>query len=331
VLILRGNGFLMKYKYRWALIAVFAFAAAADRAVADEAIALPSRFGDAGGVSAAAPPADDAAEMVEEWMSATGALPVDGERSVRSYIPGGVKREFVYGVTPAAVQCKVGMITDIELEPGERVENFSMTDGRKWSVSAAWSGLHEDMTTHVLVRTNFPGIKSLLNIFTDRRNYSVYLSSSLDGLHMSRVGFRYLAELEDPVPYEKSIPPGKYRNLLERYSLVGKSGGEPRDAESVPVDAIKLNFNYSVKAAANGKKPAAWKPTSVYDAGGNTYFVMPKTKDGAPMRPSLQVIRNGARMYAPYKILENGLLMLEGTFDEVIMRLGGSEIVIARQ
>jgi type IV secretory pathway VirB9-like protein len=321
-------------KYRAALIVIFAFAsvAAARGALAGEAVALPSRFEGTGGVSAETPPADDVSKMVEEWMSATGALGAGGVRPVRSYIPGGVKREFVYGVTPAEIQCKAGMITDIELEPGERVENFSVTDGRKWSVSAAWSGFLEDITTHVLVRTNFPGLKSTLTILTDRRNYSIYLSSSLDGLHMPRVGFRHLAAPKEPLPYEKSIPPGKYRDLLETYGLVEKSDAERDDAALNSVDAAKLNFSYSITATSDNKKNSiVWKPMSVYDAGGKTYFVMPKTKDGAPARPRLHVKRNGAWLNTPYKILENGLFVMEGVFDEAMMRLGGRGIIIKRR
>jgi type IV secretion system protein VirB9 len=317
------------------VILAFAAVMAARGALAGEAVALPSRFEDGGGISATQPPQDDASKMVEEWMSATGALLAEGARPVRSYIPGGVKREFVYGVTPAEIQCKAGMITDIELEPGERVKNFSVTDGRKWSVSAAWSGFLDDITTHVLIRTNFPGIKSTLTIFTDRRNYSIYLSSSLDGLHMPRVGFRYLAVPEEPVPYEKSIPPGRYRDLLERYSLVKKSDAvERNDAALGAVDAAKLNFSYSIKekeTGEKGKKPVVWKPTSVYDAGGKTYFIMPKPKDGIPAHPRLQVMRNGAWLNAPYEIMEDGLFVMEGTFDEAIMKFGGREIIIKRQ
>jgi type IV secretion system protein VirB9 len=329
VLILR-NGFM---KHRSALIAAFAFAAAtAGIALAEGTVALPSRLD---GAAVMVPPSDDTSLMVEEWMSATGALPTYGAPSVSPHA-GGVSRVFVYrDMSPAPIQCRVGMITDIELEPGERVENFAMTDGPKWSVSAAWSGSSENMTTHVLLRTNFPGLKSSLTVFTDRRNYSMDLSSSLGGVHMGRVAFKYLTELEDPEPYEKSIPKGKYRDLLEKYGLVEKLDAGRDDATPDPVDAVKLDFGYSIKetSADEGKKGgrAAWKPTSVYEAGGRTYFVMPKTKDGTPARPSLQVMRNGSWMNTRYKILENGLLVMEGTFDEAMMKLGGREITITRR
>jgi type IV secretion system protein VirB9 len=317
-------------KYQLALIAAFTLAAATeDIALADGAVALPSRL-EGGAVTS--PPTDNASLMVEEWMSVTGVLPANGALPA-SRLAGVENRLFAhYSMDPASIQCRTGMITDIELEPGERVENFSMTDGEKWSVSAAWSGPSENMTTHVLLRTNFPGLKSSLNIFTDRRNYSINLSSSLSGLHIQHVAFKYFTGLENPEPYEKSIPRGKYRDLLEKYGLVEKLDSERNDPALDPIDAVNLDFGYSImETSADGEKKAAWKPTSVYEAGGKTYFVMPQIKEGPPARPSLKVMRNGVWVNVPYKILENGLFIMEGTFDEAMMKLGGREITITRR
>jgi P-type conjugative transfer protein TrbG len=303
-------------------------AATAGAASAGDAVALPSRFGGTAAVSEAR---DDTSKMVEEWMAATGALPGGAPDAPLPYMTGAEKKIFPYSAAAAVIQCVAGMITDIELEPGERVLNFSMTEGKKWSVSAAWSGAPENMTTHVLLRTNFPGLETGLIIFTDRRNYSLKLRSSLDGPHTARAGFRYPVVPQEPVPYEKTIPPGRYRDLLKKYGLVEESGAERGTGKASLTDGAGLDFRYSIKVTSPGGGHAPWKPTSVYGADGRTFFVMPQGKDGARPVPSLRVANGGEWINVPYKIQENGIYVADRVFDEAVMRLGGQEVTITRR
>jgi type IV secretion system protein VirB9 len=270
---------------------------------------------------------DDASKMVEEWLRATGAAPVeDGSSPSRPYMINRARRDFQFGVTRPEILCRTGMITDIELEPGERVENFSISDGREWSVSAAWNGDLGNLVTHILLRPFFPGLKTNLAISTDRRTYSMDLSSSLDGLHMAYVGFKY----PETVKHEaEPIPPGRYRDLLARYGIID-DGGSEKTAESKRVDAADLNFSYSIKPLGGGHKKITWTPKSVYDSDGRTFFVMPGDAKKAMGQPSLFVIRNGERIPTPLKASKNGLLMTETVFDEASLKLGGDEVSIIR-
>ncbi|MDR3280256.1 MAG: TrbG/VirB9 family P-type conjugative transfer protein, partial [Synergistaceae bacterium] len=207
-----------KYAYLWFMLvltilwpALFVLPCAASDA---ETVLLPSRFDGEG----APLPMDDASKMVEEWLRATGAAPgADDSSSSRPYMINRARRDFRFGVTRPEILCRTGMITDIELEPGERVENFSISDGREWSISAAWNGDLGNLVTHILLRPFFPGLKTNLAIYTDRRTYSMDLSSSLDGLHMAYIGFKY----PETVKHEaEPIPPGRYRDLLARYGII---------------------------------------------------------------------------------------------------------------
>jgi type IV secretory pathway VirB9-like protein len=299
-------------------------------AVAEETVTLPSRFGDSPGSpdSSAQPAAgDEDAAMVEEWLAATAGVPQAGV-TVRSYMQNRTRKNFVFGVVYPVVQCRAGMITDVELEPGERVENIVFSDPKRWSVSAAWSGTLENMATHVLLRTQFPGLKANLSIMTDRRTYSLEFSSSLDGLHMPYIGFEYREiggrEIEP-------VPPGRWRDLLDKYDML-PGRGSPDSGKEAPklVDGAEINTRYSIKPAKLKKSSKIpWTPIAVYDAGGSTYIAMPKNVR-LPGGISIYAVLGDRRKIVPHKIAEGGLCVVNTLFDEAIMSVGADEIIIKR-
>lgn len=302
-------------------ITACAFFSAGAKARAEDAVTLPSRFEDASPPPDA--PRDDAALMVEEWMSATGNAPLVSNEPAPPYMLSRTKKLFIFGAAAPVILCKAGGITDIELEPDERVTNFAISDENKWSISAAWSGGMDALVTHVLLRTFFPGVKSSLVIHTDRRTYSIDLSSSLDGLHMSYVGFTYPAAK----PAEEPMRPGRYRDLLARYGLVD---GEVEAAAPRKrlVDGAAVDFGYSVKPA-DEKKKMPWAPRSVYSAAGRTYFVMPEMKEPNAVL-SVFVITPGGRIMTPYEIVKDGLYAVDRLFDEAVLKYRDDEIYVRK-
>ena len=302
-----------------AVLAVF-FSCGA-HAAEEEAVFLPSRFADA----PAALETNATTEMVEEWMYATGAAS-GAVNSQPLYAANRNKRYLDFEGTTPRIFCKVGMITDIELEPGERVENFLVPDGQRWSISAAWSGPMDNIVTHVLVRTFFPGLRSKLAIITDRRVYEMELVSGIDVSHMAYVGFRYPADLKKAA--ESEIEPGKYRDLLVKYGII--EGPEaPKEMEVRRVDGAELNFRYTIKPI--GKKKLSWSPRSVYDADGKTYIVMPRRSGSrATSLPLLYIVDKDERILAIIRALKNDLYVTDRVFDEAIMKLNNDEVSIRR-
>jgi type IV secretion system protein VirB9 len=301
--------------------ALFAFPRAAS---SEETLRLPSRLEGGNG----AVQTDDESEMVEEWLRATDYAPGEsGSPSPLPYLMNRTRRDFIFGVVRPEILCRTGMITDIELEPGEQVENFSISDGREWSISAAWNGNAGNLVTHILLRPFFPGLKTNLAIYTDRRTYSLDLSSSLDGLHMSYVGFKYPEDASSRE--DEPIPLGRYRDLLVRYEIIEDAGDE-KPAEQKRVDAAGLNFGYSIKPVSGGKKKISWTPKSVYDSDGRTYFVMPDKAEKDTGKLSLFVVRGDERLLTPVKTVKNDLLMIDAVFDEALLKLGGDEVSIVR-
>jgi type IV secretion system protein VirB9 len=295
------------------------FSARAARA--GDAVALPSRF--EGTVPPSDAPRDDAALMVEEWMAATGNAPRVSNEPTPPYMVNRAKKLFVFGITPPVILCKAGGITDIELEPNERVTNFAISDESKWSISAAWSGNPDELVTHVLLRTFFPGVESNLVIHTDRRTYSIDLSSSLDGLHMTYVGFKYPENTKPAEP----IPPGRYRDLLARYGLIDGEA-EPDALRKQLVDGAEVDFGYSIDPVGE-KKKISWAPKSVYAAAGRTYFVMPEMKEPND-RPYVFIITPRGRIMTPYKIVKDGLYAVDRIFDEAVLKFRGDEIYVRK-
>ena len=307
-------------------VAVFTFAFAffffcEAHAAEDEVVLLPSRLANTSGSMAVG----DATKMVEEWMSATGVTPrTSSSPQSLPYMTNRNKRIFEFeGMRPRII-CQVSMITDIELEPGERVTNFSISDGQNWSISATWSGAVDNITTHVLLRTFFPGLKSNLTILTDRRIYEMELVSGIDVHHMAYVGFRYHATREKESESEQ-IPPGKYRDLLVHYGIIDSR--EPEAPKEVRrVDGAELNFRYVIKSLV--KKKPLWTPRSVYDADGKTYFVMPRRK--IKEQPSLYIMNKGERVLINVIVVKEDLYMVEHVFEEAIMKFGNEEVSIRR-
>jgi hypothetical protein len=146
---------------------------------------------------------------------------------------------------------------------------------------------------------------------------------------MAYVGFIYPAEA--PRREDEPIPPGRYRDLLVEYGIIEGSAGGEKPAEPKRVDAVGLNFGYSVKPAADGKKKIPWTPKAVYDADGRTYFVMPDNAKKVMGQLSLFVMRGDKRQLTPVKAVKNDILMTETVFDEAFLKLGGDEVSIVRR
>jgi hypothetical protein len=143
---------------------------------------------------------------------------------------------------------------------------------------------------------------------------------------MAYVGFKYP---EEAPREDEPIQPGRYRDLLVRYGIIEGPAGSEKPAAKL-VDAVDLNFVYSIKPLAGGKKKISWMPKSVYDSDGRTYFVMPGNAEKAMRQLSLFVIKGDERLFTPLKAVKNDLLMTEMVFGEALLKLGGDEVSIVR-
>ena len=174
----------------------------------------------------------------------------EGHRALGSASPGaGGARTFVYqeGVT-YAVSAMPGRITDIVLQPGERLVGsgpVAAGDTARWVIGDTISGEGETRRVHVMIKPTEVALATNLIINTDRRTYHLELRSTAR-TWLSQVAWRYPAA-----------------------ELVAVARPPPPNAtiSSSPGDAVaQLNFGYLI---AGPRTP--WRPLRAFDDGARTY------------------------------------------------------------
>ncbi|GHV39830.1 hypothetical protein FACS1894187_20220 [Synergistales bacterium] len=230
------------------------------------------------------------------------------------YVQNNAKRSFMFGAGIPRITCRPGMLTDVELEPGERVVNVAVSDPDRWSVSAAWNGALDNLVTHVLLKTQFPGMRTSLMIYTDRRTYSIEISSDTEAPHVPYVGFSYKPEGFS-------------------YKPDGLGGAGPLSDETPRlINGSDIYSRYLIRAASDsdGKK-ISWTPVLVYDAHGKTYIIMPKDMKMTPGSHSLSIKQGDRDLLVTYKVLKKDLYVVNRTFNVAVLAFGGEKIELRRK
>lgn len=156
-----------------------------------------------------------------------------------------------------------GQVSDIALQPGERLVSVSAGDTVRWVVGDTLSGSGPGARAHVLVKPVAAGLSTNLMIATDRRTYHLELTS-LEESYMAALSWRY--------------PSDALANLTER-NRVALAREETRIAEGL--DLGNLDFGYRIE----GARPA-WRPLRVFDDGRQVFIQMPgalSTMDAPPL------------------------------------------------
>ena len=98
-----------------------------------------------GGENPVLTPAEQKAlKIARDWQarSATQLTPVPG--------PDGAIR-FLHGSVQPSIVCAVMQVTDIELEPGEQINNISIGDSARWLVEPAVTGAGVAEVQHIIL------------------------------------------------------------------------------------------------------------------------------------------------------------------------------------
>ncbi|MDD2810282.1 P-type conjugative transfer protein TrbG [Rhodoferax sp.] len=238
-----------------------------------------------------------AVAIAQKWQvaSATGMKPVAGpEGSVR----------FVFGAQQINVVCAVLQICDIELQPGEQVNNLNVGDPR-FTVEPSISGVGAGEVQHLIIKPLDVGLDTSLVVTTNRRTYHIRLRSHRTEF-MPRVGFTYT---EDAVAKWDAIRTREVKEKKER--TIPKTGEYLGD----------LNFNYEVTGSA------AWKPIRVYNDGTKTILQMP-TAMAQTEAPTLLVVRKDGGLFTDdetvmvnYRV-QGDRYIVDTIFDKAILIAG---------
>lgn len=188
-----------------------------------------------------------------------------------------------------------GQITDIVLEPGERLSGagpIAAGDTARWIIGDTTSGSGRDARVHILVKPTRPDIATNLVINTDRRSYLVELRSGED-TYMPQIAWAYPDRpraARPPAVTRPVIPPAADRN--HRYALQGDA--------------------------------PPWRPRSVFDDGRRVYVVFPTGIVQGDMPPLFVIGPDGDPQLVNTRVTGN-VLIVDRLFAAAELRLGDED------
>lgn len=172
----------------------------------------------------------------------------------------------LYDYVPGAlfqIYTAPGKLTDIQLQPGERIEDYSAGDTHRWFVFDTASGHPTGLEqAHIYVKPLRPGLNTNLFIATTKRIYHLEVTSYQES-YMAAVAWNY------PLDHYRKASQNREENLARK-----------KDVIETQLDFAKLNFEYEIE----GDEPV-WRPLRVFDDGHKTFIQLPEEAayDEAPV------------------------------------------------
>lgn len=234
----------------------------------------------------------DAIAIANRWRadSATGVKPVQGT-------DGSIK--FLFGSSQISIVCAVLQVCDVELQPGENVNNLNLGDTSRWSVEPAVSGSGATEVTHLIIKPLDVGLDTTLILTTNRRTYNFRLKSHRTEF-MPRISFTYP---EDAM--------AKWEALKQKQEEQKKEATIPETGEYLG----NLDFNYSIVGNVS------WKPVRVYNNGTKTIIQMPREMQQNEA-PTLLVIRGDDQQVMVNYRLQGDRYIVDSLFDKATLIIG---------
>lgn len=189
-------------------------------------------------------------------------------------------------------------VSDIALQPGERLVAVSAGDTLRWVVGDTTSGSGESERVHILVKPVAPDLRTNLVITTDRRAYHLELEST-EATYMASVSWHY--------PHDALLA---LRRANER----------AREAEAQVVDEglalERLRFRYAI---TGGSPP--WRPVRAFDDTRKVYIAFPRRIDQGEAPPLFLVGPDGRAELVNYRVRGN-YYIVDRLFAAAELRLG---------
>ena len=173
-------------------------------------------------------------------------------------------------------------VTDIKLEPGERLNSVSAGDTVRWVVGDTTSGGSNGEQVHILVKPIASGLSTNLVIATDRRAY-----------HLEMRSFRetYMAAISWTYPQDQFV---KRRNEIQRVN------NNVETVIAASVDPDELQFRYEIE----GDKPH-WRPVRAFDNGKQVFIQFPDNIAQGEAPPLFVLSRDGKPELVNYRMRGN--------------------------
>jgi type IV secretion system protein VirB9 len=197
-------------------------------------------------------------------------------------------------------------VTDIALEPGERLHSVSAGDTVRWIVGDTASGTTTGERTHILVKPVAPNLKTNLVIATDRRAYHLDMRSFRD---------TYMAAISWTYPEDA---------LVKRRAENAESASRAAATIAAGLDLGDLKFRYRVE----GDRPS-WRPIRAFDDGRQVFIQFPDTIAQGEAPPLFITGAGGAPELVNYRMRGN-YYVVDRLFAAAELRLGGKKQAIVR-
>jgi len=195
-------------------------------------------------------------------------------------------------------------VSDIALEPGEKLTAVSAGDTVRWVIGDTTSGAADGQRTHVLVKPFAPGLKTNLVITTDRRSYHLQLEST-EKTSMAAISWTY--------------PQGALLALQR----------QNREAEAAaPIASNVALENILFRYAISGDDPP-WRPLRAFDDGHKVYIEFPRRIDQGEAPPLFVVGTDGGNELVNYR-MQGNYYIVDRLFAAAELRLGAGNQQVVR-
>jgi type IV secretion system protein VirB9 len=195
-----------------------------------------------------------------------------------------------------------GQVTDIALEPGERLLGpgpVAAGDTARWIIGDTESGQGPTRRVHILVKPTRPDLATNLIINTDRRTYHIELRAT-PSAYMASVSWTYPQD-----------------------ALIALARNAEREAAVAPVatglDIERLNFGYRIV----GKAP--WRPLLAFDDGTQAYIAFPPGIAQSEMPPLFVIGADGKTAELVNYRVRGSHMIVDRLFSAAELRLGSKK------
>ena len=195
-------------------------------------------------------------------------------------------------------------VSDIALQPGEKLVAVSAGDTVRWVIGDTSSGAGADARVHVLVKPFAPGLVTNMVITTDRRAYHLALEST-DRTAMAAISWTY--------PQDRLV-------ALQRQNVRAEQA-RPL-AEGVAL--TNLRFRYAI----TGDNPP-WRPVRAWDDGDKVYIEFPARLMSSEAPPLFVVGPLGQSQLVNYRVAGNHYIV-DRLFGAAELRLGENPQAVVR-
>ncbi|MEN7537243.1 P-type conjugative transfer protein TrbG [Aurantiacibacter flavus] len=195
-------------------------------------------------------------------------------------------------------------VSDIALQPGEKLVAVSAGDTVRWVIGDTSSGAGETARAHILVKPYAPGLKTNMVITTDRRAYHLALEST-DKTAMAAISWTY--------PQDRLLALQRQNERAEEARPVADN-----------VALTNLRFRYAI----TGDNPP-WRPVRAWDDGNKVYIEFPARLDQGEAPPLFVVGPLGQSQLVNYRVSGNHYIV-DRLFGAAELRLGETPQAVVR-